>query len=70
MIEGRVLWLTDDDFKPELVGDESIPIQFRLKPAAFDASLTAHVVLWGDRVVKNRRGRAGEIGPEYSVAPV
>ncbi|MEZ7780484.1 hypothetical protein O4A46_01595 [Cupriavidus gilardii] len=70
MIEGRVLWLNEDDFKPELVDDESIPVQFRLKPEAFDASLTAHVVLWGSRVVKNRHGSAGEIAAEYSGVPV
>lgn len=70
MVEGRVLWLSDSDFIPELMRDESRPIQFRLKPEAFDASLTAHMVVWGDRVVKNRFGRAGEITSEYSGAPV
>lgn len=69
MIDGRVLWLSDRDFKPELIRDESIPVQFRLKPEAFDASLSAHVLLWGDRVIKNRHGRVGEIGNEHSVAP-
>ncbi|WP_342049901.1 MULTISPECIES: hypothetical protein [unclassified Cupriavidus] len=61
MIDGRVLWLSDRDFKPELIADESIPVQYRLLPEAFDASLGAHVLLWGDRVIKNVHGRSGHI---------
>lgn len=70
MFDGRVVWLHDDDFKPDLIRDESIPVQYRLKQEAFDASLSAHVLLWGDRVIKNRHGRVGEIGNEYSVSRV
>lgn len=70
MFDGRVVWLHDDDFKPELIHDESTPVQYRLKPEAFDASLTAHFLVWGDRVIKNRHGKTGEITAQYGGAPL
>ncbi|WP_404991192.1 hypothetical protein [Cupriavidus pauculus] len=60
MLEGRVIWLSDADFIPERIDDQTLPVQFRLKPEAFDASLSAHVVLWRGEVVKNVVGPAGQ----------
>ncbi|WP_434033573.1 hypothetical protein [Cupriavidus sp. a3] len=61
MVEGRVLYLFDEDFNPELIGDDSLPVQYRLKAHVFEASLAAKAIIWGDRVVMNRFGRAGLI---------
>lgn len=69
MLDGRVVWLTDSDFIPELKGNDSLPVMARLKDQALDAALLAKVVLWRNQVVKNVFGDVGEIARSFSDLP-
>lgn len=56
MLANTVIYLDDDDF----VGPERT--LHNLRPEANHAVVTAYMVIYRDRVLKNRMGRGGEIG--------
>ncbi|RKU03369.1 hypothetical protein C7H84_09530 [Burkholderia sp. Nafp2/4-1b] len=56
-----VLVLQDSDFKPEGERDLGKPFQGQLREDAYHASLTAPIVMYRNRVLKNRLGTAGVI---------
>jgi hypothetical protein len=65
MIVGGCLNLEDKDVLP---GDG--PVMRRLTPAAFEASVTAQVVIYDGRLLKNRCGIIRKRNKEKAADPV